>query len=179
MKNIKTLTVNEALRFANHDFLNQLQLIKMNLDLGRTDSAKNAVEESAEQSKTFFNINKLGLPKTIEWIHTLGWRYPSFHVTIQSIVEHEVDSTLDDAISNYLEQSILHIYPSLDPFTEQNLSLQLYSTEQQFEIVFHAKGHWNEKEVFKQPLTSKLTIEDEQYSEQEWQYVISSQEERL
>ena len=38
MKNIKTLTVNEALRFANHDFLNQLQLIKMNLDLGRTDS---------------------------------------------------------------------------------------------------------------------------------------------
>ena len=73
----------------------------------------------------------------------------------------------------------MHIYPSLDPFTEQNLSLQLYSTEQQFEIVFHAKGHWNEKEVFKQPLTSKLTIEDEQYSEQEWQYVISSQEERL
>lgn len=178
--NEKTLTVNEALRFANHDFLNQLQLIKMNLDLGRTDSAKMAVDEIAEQCKTFFNINKLGLPRTIEWIHTLGWCYPSFHVTIQSIVEHKVDTTLDDQICNYLEQSILHIYPSLDPFAEQQLSLQLYSTEKQFEIVFHAKGHWNEKEVFKQSTDyPKLTIEDEQYSEQEWRYVISSQEERL
>lgn len=34
------LSVSEILRAANHDFINQLQLIKMNLDLNRIDDAK-------------------------------------------------------------------------------------------------------------------------------------------
>ena len=38
------LTVNEILRAANHDFINQLQLIKMNLDLNRIDDAKKIIE---------------------------------------------------------------------------------------------------------------------------------------
>ncbi|WP_102691200.1 Spo0B domain-containing protein [Rummeliibacillus pycnus] len=180
MTNEKTLTVNEVLRFANHDFLNQLQLIKINLDLGRAEAAKESVEQIAEQCKTFFNINKLGLPKTIEWIHTLGWRCPNFNVTIQCMIEHEVDERLDEVIYNYLDQSVSHIYPSLDPFAEQQLSLQIYATEKQFEISFNANGHWNEKEVFNQTIEHPLVaIEDEQYSEQEWHYVIVSKKEGI
>ncbi len=171
--NEKTLTINEVLRFANHDFLNQLQLIKMNLDLGKTEAAKESIEHCANQCKTFFAINKLGLPKTVDWIHTLGWRYQNFKCTIQSMVEHKIDIELDDAIYNYLEQSVAHIYSSLDPFVEQQLQLQIYSTETQFEISFHLKGHWDEKEVFNQSIAHPfLAIEDEQYSEVEWQYVI-------
>lgn len=37
---VSKLTVSEALRFANHDYLNQFHLIQMNLDLGRVDEAK-------------------------------------------------------------------------------------------------------------------------------------------
>ncbi|MBO2534826.1 Spo0B domain-containing protein [Rummeliibacillus suwonensis] len=180
MMNGNTLTINEALRFANHDFLNQLQLIKINLDLGRTDSAKTAVEEITEQCKTFFNINRLGLPKTIEWIHTLGWRYQNFHVDIQSMIEHEVNPILDDAICNYLEESVLHVYSSLDPFIDQQLSLQIYSTARKFEILFHAKGRWEQKDVFQQSIQQPLlVVEDDQFSEQEWQYVILNNKEGL
>ncbi|MGX9135404.1 Spo0B domain-containing protein [Rummeliibacillus sp. JY-2-4R] len=169
----KTLTINEVLRFANHDFLNQLQLIKLNLDLGKTEAAKESIEQSANQCKNFFAINRLGLPKTIDWIHTLGWRHPNLKCTIQSMIEHEIDIELDDAICNYLEQSVAHIYSSLDPFTEQQLQLQIYSTQSQFEISFHLIGHWNEKTVFNQSIEHPLlAIEDEQYSEKEWQYVI-------
>ena len=38
----QSLTVREVLRYANHDFLNHLHLIKMNLDLGRIEEAKEA-----------------------------------------------------------------------------------------------------------------------------------------
>lgn len=176
----KTLTINEVLRFANHDFLNQLQLIKTNLDLGRTETAKESIEHITEKCKTFFNINKLGLPNTIEWIHTLGWRYPNFQVEIQSMIEHGVDPALDEAIYKYLEKSVLYIYSSLDPFAEQQLSLQIYSTEKQFEILFHVKGHWDKKDGFKQSINHPLLmIENDQYSEEEWQYVIFRKKEGL
>ena len=39
--NNQSLTISEVLRFANHDYVNQLQLIRMNLDLGRIEESKN------------------------------------------------------------------------------------------------------------------------------------------
>lgn len=38
--NNQSLTISEVLRFANHDYVNQLQLIRMNLDLGRIEESK-------------------------------------------------------------------------------------------------------------------------------------------
>ena len=42
------LTVNEVLRYANHDFLNQLHLIQMNFDLGRVEEAKMIINEISD-----------------------------------------------------------------------------------------------------------------------------------
>lgn len=75
--NNQSLTISEVLRFANHDYVNQLQLIRMNLDLGRIDESKKLIQHYSEQLRVFSILNRLQLPQTIEWLQTAGWRYPS------------------------------------------------------------------------------------------------------
>lgn len=48
-----SLSVNEVLRFANHDYMNQLQLIKMNLDLGRVEESKKLLSKFLNNVKPF------------------------------------------------------------------------------------------------------------------------------
>jgi len=172
----QSLNVNEVLRFANHDFMNQLQLIKMNLDLGRLEEAKKAVEQTAEQCKTFFSINKMGLPKTIDWIHTLEWRYPSIHVNVETNIDEKINQEADNVVCDYLEGAISHIYEALDPFVDQQLSLQIYASNQQFEIEFHLIGHWSQKEhyhILKHPF---IMNEEISFTQNEWHMIITKKE---
>lgn len=48
-----TLSVNDVLRFANHDYMNQIQLLKMNLDLGRIEEAKSLIENFQSKVRLF------------------------------------------------------------------------------------------------------------------------------
>ncbi|MBK3493425.1 Spo0B domain-containing protein [Viridibacillus sp. YIM B01967] len=175
----KPLTVNEVLRFAHHDFLNQLQLIKINLDMERVGNAKEVVSEVAEQCRIFFNINQLGLPKTIEWLHTLKWRFPSYQVTIQSNVDSEVDIALDGPIQEYLERTVSYVYSSLNPYIEQNLSLHINSTQEQLVISFHLQGSWD-MEPFKEKLAHPfIMIKEEHYTNENWCYCLNASKEGI
>ncbi|MFF3101666.1 Spo0B domain-containing protein [Viridibacillus arvi] len=175
----KPLTVNEVLRFAHHDFLNQLQLIKINLDMGRVEESKEVISGVAEQCRIFFNINQLGLPKTIEWFHTLKWRYPSYQVTIQSNVDSEVDIALDGPIKDHLERTISYVYSSLNPYIEQNLSLHINSTQEQLEISFHLKGSWD-IEPFKEKIEHQsIMIKNNHFTNEDWCYCIEASKEGI
>ena len=54
--NNQSLTISEVLRFANHDYVNQLQLIRMNLDLGRIDESKNLFKSIQSNYKYFLSL---------------------------------------------------------------------------------------------------------------------------
>ena len=82
----KPLTVSDVLRYANHDFLNQLHLIQMNLDLQRVEEAKMIIQEVSDHCKMLSNVNRLQLPKTVEWFQTFNWRYPALQMRLTSDV---------------------------------------------------------------------------------------------
>jgi len=71
----KPFSVNEALRFARHDFLNQLQLIKMNIDLERLEEAKAVIDHYTREVKEIYELTKLNIPLTSEWLQTANWRF--------------------------------------------------------------------------------------------------------
>ena len=167
-----TLSVNEILRFANHDFLNQLQLIKMNLDLGKIDEAKKIIEQISQHAKILSNINKLNLPKTVEWLQTIQWRFPIFEVKLNINVTEAVDMKYDDQIVEYLEKTVIHVYESLDPFTEQQLIIDIQS-DQNFELIFELTGNWEVKDRFIHESSTKLQIQTYEETNQHWKYVLS------
>ncbi|QCR33021.1 Spo0B domain-containing protein [Lysinibacillus sp. SGAir0095] len=171
-----TLSVIDVLKFANHDYMNQLQLLKMNLDLGRVQEAKSIIEKFSEQSKTFSNINKLKLPKTVEWLQTMQWRYQEFETTLNSNVTFPVDLEKDELIVEYLEKTVIHVCDSLDPYTEQLLDISIESNEKIFTLLFSLKGKW-EAPLFNQEENNNFKVQTYEQTANEWKYALSVEQE--
>ncbi|RUL57134.1 Spo0B domain-containing protein [Lysinibacillus antri] len=169
---IPTLSNSDVIRFANHDFMNHLQLIKMNLELGKVDEAKNIINEVSTACKTFSNINKLKLPKTVEWLQTLQWRFPALELTLKSNVVVPVDMKKDEQIVEYLEKTVIHVYDHLDPFTEQQLVIEIDSIESSFKLTFDLKGNWDATQFTRQELAN-VKIQTYEQTNQVWKYVLS------
>ena len=169
------LSVTEALRYANHDFLNHLHLIQMNLDLGRVDDAKKVIFEQSEHCKMLSNINRLQLPNTMEWLHTVQWRFPAIQLQMDSDVNAPVESKYDEAITQYLENTIIHVYDTLDPYEEHKLQLSIETKENKWNISFHLTGKW-EQSLFsiEQNIFGVETYEQTNTS---WKYVLHMHEE--
>lgn len=172
---VSKLTVSEALRYANHDYLNQLHLIKMNLDLGRVEDAKKVILQQSEHCKVFSNINRLQLKNTVEWLLTVHWRYPALQLQVSSFVQAPIRSEFDDAIVQYLEKTIIHVYDVLDPYEEHQLQLNIEATDKEWSITFHLSGKWQMK-----PFSIEQNIFEVKTYEQTdttWKYVLHRHEE--
>jgi stage 0 sporulation protein B (sporulation initiation phosphotransferase) len=66
-------TTVDLLRHARHDWLNQLQLIKANLSLDRTERAKEIMNEVIELSREESRISNLKTPNLSEYLLTYNW----------------------------------------------------------------------------------------------------------
>ncbi|MGN7476772.1 Spo0B domain-containing protein [Solibacillus silvestris] len=172
---VSKLTVNEVLRYANHDYLNQLHLIQMNLDLGRVDDAKKVIFEQSEHCKMLSNINRLQITETVEWLHTVHWRYPAFQLHMTSDVSAPIQGKYDEAIVQYLENTIIHVYGTLDPYEEHQLQLNIEAHENKWNISFHLTGKWEQTPYsIEQNIFNVDTYEQTNTS---WKYVIHMHEE--
>ncbi len=175
----RPLTINEVLRFVHHDFMNQLQLVKMNLDLERVEAAQSAMSDIVEASQTFFNINRLGIQRTIEWLHTASWRFPSLEILIDCNIEGTARESWDEPLRDCLEQSVQAIYKGLDPLVEQRLSLNVFANEIEFEISFDFIGKTSTKTISFDLTGTELQLEEPSFCEERWYYSIYAHKEGL
>jgi len=141
----KKLSVNETLRFANHDFLNDLQIISMNLQLGKVEEALQWIRLLSEQSQKSSMLHKLPLPLTIEWLLTAKWRYPEFHFSIScdQIEKLALHDSVDMQLASYLEETIMQFIKSIDPLQEQYMNLQ-FVFDRTLQLQCEVKGKWEE-----------------------------------
>ena len=57
----EVLRTAKALKFARHDFLNELQLILLYIDLGKLPEAKKKILETTDDMRQLSMLEKLGL----------------------------------------------------------------------------------------------------------------------
>jgi stage 0 sporulation protein B (sporulation initiation phosphotransferase) len=172
---VSNLSVSEALRYANHDFLNHLHLIQMNLDLQRVDDAKKVIEQLSEHCKILSNVSRLMLPQTVEWLQTVNWRYPALQMQMTSDVLAPVNVKYDEIIVQYLENTIIHVYDVLDPYEEQQLQLNIEASDKECQISFHLKGKWKQSRFLTEQ--NILNVETLEETNTTWKYVIHIYEE--
>ena len=172
----KAFSVNEALRFARHDFLNQLQLIKMNIDLARLDDAKEVIDHYTTEVKAFYELAKLNLPLTSEWLQTMNWRFAGFQVNISSQIESTCNTLLDASIRHVLEQAITLLHTQLSPFKEQHLNIHILCTQSEFKLTFESIGEWEpiQHEINHEPL---VTLTHECKTATKWRFHIEESKE--
>ncbi|WP_368633945.1 Spo0B domain-containing protein [Kurthia gibsonii] len=171
------LSVNEVLRHIQHDFLNQLQLIKMNLALDHVEEVNQLVDQLSTKYQRFSIINGLKCAHLIEWLQTCQWRFPSITITMESDISDSAPAEWDVPLRNYLESSLQSVHETIDPFVEQNCHIYVMSTKQKVEVAVEMKGYF-EKSDFSIPIQSEdLSVIHEEYSDTVWRYrVIGSKE---
>ena len=169
-----SFTLLKSLRFANHDFVNHLQLIHLYLEVGQIDEAKNCIKEISKDYKSLSILNKLSLPKTIEWIYLFRWRYPSIQLTINSYIEDVIYPQNDDEIVEYLEQTINSVYNGLDPYSEHHLLIEIKAIQKELLLHFHLEGKW-ETNVVNQIEKTNLKVKTIEMTQQSWKYELTSE----
>lgn len=170
----KSLTIQDVLRFSNHDLLNHLHLIQMNLDLNRVDEAKEVIQSIVKSCHSFSSINKYGLTKTAIWIQTFKWRYPALELTYHCNVTTPICMEWDELIEQYLEKTIIHIYESLNPFVEQSVTIHIETKEDGLMLLFDCKGQWDVEEMEELPTGFKVKLLE--WTNQSWRFEISLKE---
>ncbi|MDW0118093.1 Spo0B domain-containing protein [Sporosarcina thermotolerans] len=134
------LTVGKALKFARHDFLNDLQLMLLNLDLGNSSEAKKTLMDTTERMRQLSMLEKLRLPETEVWLTTFEWRHTAFSKVLQSNITAAERSIDDAALTDYLERLIKSVETVVDPWNEYNVHITVNASEMNWSIQLKIDG---------------------------------------
>lgn len=168
----KQLSVAETLKFARHDFLNELQLILMYIDLGNMQEAKNTIFNATVRMRQTASLEKLGLPNTAIWLSTFSWRFPSFETTMNCDVQHAVGQD-DELLVNYLEEVFQEAAKRLDRSAAYELRIDVHSSKTDWFIEFSLNGPAGN--LRPAPAAEGMFSVDESISQHQWTFTIRGQ----
>lgn len=172
--NEKQFSVTEALRFARHDFMNQLQLIRMNLELGRVEDAKSVIDAYASRMFELAELNKLGLPKLYEWIQTAPWKYPGLNLEF-SCKGEQVDERIDSPSIKILDRLFGELKNRLNPYDELECHVAITAVSGVFTMGITVLGRIEnlDRAVISEE-QSVLQASVEQLSPEEWKFTVTA-----
>ena len=170
----KQMSITEALRFARHDFMNQLQLIRMNLELGRVEDAKTVIDAYASRMNQLAEVVKLGLPKLVEWIQTAPWKYPGLNpdFTCQG---QKVDSRYDSSAVTCLDNLFKKLNEALNPYHELECHVTITVVNEMLTMGIIAIGEIENLDTVGITEDQELfRITAEQHSPGEWKFCVTA-----
>ena len=136
-----SITVAQALRHARHDFLNELHLIQMKLDLGRKQEVQSIIRSYAEAAVQLNRLAALKMPASENWLLTAEWRHPEFHFHLECTADKGVAGK-DAAFAGWLEQFIKHAKLQMDGMQVVSCSILLEEQPTGFNINIELDGHF-------------------------------------
>ncbi|WP_198520860.1 Spo0B C-terminal domain-containing protein [Alteribacter populi] len=77
----------ELLRHYRHDWLNQMQLIKGNLSLGKTERVEVLLNEIIEQARNEARLSNTNGEHLAEYLLTFNWEHHNFHLNFEVVSE--------------------------------------------------------------------------------------------
>lgn len=140
--NPKKISINEVLRHSMHDFLNNMHLIQMNLDMGRPEEAKQLIHMYSQKCAQFFDLNNTGLLKTNEWLQTFPITYSQMTLEIHTSMSKRGLEMYDYELEGILDRFLQTIYPKLQGYQEQILKVHINSNEI-LEVIIEVHGDWS------------------------------------
>lgn len=134
------LTTAEILKFVRHDYLNELQLILMHIDLGNTLDAKQTVLNATEKIKQSSMLGRLGLPVIENWITTFEWVYNAFQTSLNCEIKAGAREADEEKVVAYLDQIFMDVSGKLDPVTEYSVHIDVRAADSEWAIHIAIRG---------------------------------------
>lgn len=136
------LTVAQSLRHARHDFLNDLQLIGMNLDMDRVQEAKRVIRSHAETAVQWSRLAALRMPEMEEWLLTAKWRFPEVDFGMECPA-HKGAVRLDAAFADWLENFTTEAIRAIEQEEKISCRIRITEDEEHFQLAISLEGEWN------------------------------------
>ena len=172
MENDK-LTMAKALKFARHDFLNELQLILLYIDLGQLPEAKQKILETTDCMRQIAMLERLGLPNTEIWLATFDWTHGVFSKTLTCDIGSGIREVDDALVANYLEQLFKEAETTIDPASDYETRIDVKASSTNWSITITVNGAMNNK-LPAPKATGSFTVQ-ETISQNQWMFTISGQ----
>jgi stage 0 sporulation protein B (sporulation initiation phosphotransferase) len=146
------------LRYARHDWLNKLQLVKGNLSLNYIDRANEIIDEIINEAKHEAKLSNLHLSKTTELLLTFNWSNNKFQLETEVIGEERNLSYYDEALNQWTESFLSYLNQSINETDNHHLMItfQLYS--EKVKVSFDFNGKSEKDENMKHFLKEKSTL---------------------
>ncbi|CAM3110793.1 Spo0B domain-containing protein [Filibacter tadaridae] len=168
------LTIGNALKFARHDFLNELQVILLYIDLGKIPEAKKKILDVTEGMRQLAMLEGLGLPATEMWISTFDWVYGAFSKTVICKITPGVRAVEDGLVVAYLKQVFQDAEASMDPAAEYHAEFIVNASSTSWQIDISVSGGPMDTKLPSPKVIGDFKVE-EKVSTNQWTFTISGQ----
>lgn len=163
------LTVRDAMKFARHDFLNELQLILMHMDLNNVPEARRKLLDATERMRIDSQISGLDMPALETWLLTFDWNYIAFSKVVKtSMVPGKSARKADGrAIVEVLDGVCQQLVDGADPYADCEVNIFVKTTSDEWEVSLSLPGQtapivWND--VYEKDWTAKLSVDNEYWT---------------
>lgn len=130
----------EILKYCRHDWLNKVQLIKGNLELGKVDEVKGIIDAFIMESKNEAQLSNLNMPKLAELFITLNWRGLPFAFEYEILEAKKGCTKVDQEMYDWTISFIDCLSQSLDPVAPNELKIVIYDKGESIRFTFDLKG---------------------------------------
>ncbi|SDY46707.1 stage 0 sporulation protein B (sporulation initiation phosphotransferase) [Evansella caseinilytica] len=100
----KDWDVVDVLRHNRHDWLNKLQLIKGNLDIGRIQKAESIIDEIIQQAKNESDLSNLTTNKLAERLLLFNWESHPYVLAFEALVGEKNWEEKEELILSFLDE---------------------------------------------------------------------------
>ncbi|MBD3107848.1 Spo0B domain-containing protein [Bacillus sp. AGMB 02131] len=137
----------EILKYCRHDWLNKVQLIKGNLELGKVDEVKGIIEAFIMESKNEAQLSNLHMPKMAELLITLNWRGLPFAFEYEILEAKRGCPLIDQKMYDWTLSFIGCLCQSLDPVVANELKAVIYEKDESIRFTFDLRGKIMNKDL--------------------------------
>lgn len=133
-------TTVELLRYARHDWLNKVQLIKGNISLGKLDRVNAVLDEIVIEAEQDARLCHLDMAAFSELLLTGNWKNYGFTLFYEINDLWKGLKELDQELTEWTEAFFAFINDSILPYGEPILTMRIDKAEEAINISFDFQG---------------------------------------
>ncbi|WP_078597327.1 Spo0B C-terminal domain-containing protein [Evansella clarkii] len=129
----------EILKNYRHDWLNRLQLIKGNIDMGRIDRAATIIDEVIQQSRNESHLTNMNIPKLASKLVTFNWESHPYFLAVETVTGEKDWSEFEHNINEILS-GLFSLFDSYANYGDDNHLLIIFKDIEGFKLELDFQG---------------------------------------
>ena len=148
----------EVLRYARHDWLNKIQLIKGNLALNKIDRAKEIIDDIVAEARQEAKLTNLNVPQFASQILTYNWENHLFQLEYDVLDGSKCDYLDDEWLANWTSSFFACLNSSIKQYYENHLSVTIDPQIEGTRFFFDFRGIITNKDQVDAFFKNKSTV---------------------